>query len=172
MAVIAKSDIQSYVQLSENLAAAKLNGPIELAHELDLKRELGAALYKAFIDGVGASTAIYVTLLNGESYTNSCGDSVDYPGIKPALCWFAYVRYLEDHSTVSTARGVVLPTSEQSQPASDKAITRKIAQAREAASHYMDEVHTYLCEKEATYTLYKGNSEVTRRGKVNIKSVG
>ena len=169
--LISRSDIQTVIQLSDNLPAVKLDPYISRAQEMDLKPQLGPGLYKAFVDGVDAETAIYLTLLNGESYL--CGtDTIDYSGIKPALAWFAYARYLGDQDSYSTVNGIVQPISDHSQPLSEKAVTRKINQAREAAGHYIDEMHAYLCEKSATYTLYNGDKLERRRTKVKITAIG
>ena len=171
MSLITKSDIQEYVELSDNLSSTKIDGYVKRAQELDLKMMIGAAFYKAFIDGVEAETAMYLTLLNGEEYTY-CDDTIDFPGLKPVMAWLTYAQYLHDDSTISTINGIVEATSDHSQRPSEKTITRKIAQARENASHYMDEAHQYLCEKDEIYTLYKGSQSPIRRGKTNITSIG
>ena len=169
--LISRSDIQNVIQLSSNLPAVKLDPFISRAQELDLKPQLGAALYKALVDGVAADTAIYTTLMDGAEYV--CGtDTIDFPGITPALAWYSYARYLSDQDSYSTVNGIVIPTAEHSDRLSEKAVTRRISEAREAASHYIDEAHKYLCEKSATYTLYKGDTGKRRRSKFKISSIG
>ena len=169
--LISRSDIQNVIQLSDNLPAVKLDPMIGRAQELDLKPQLGAALYKALIDGIVAGTAIYVTLMDGEEYV--CGtETIDFPGIKPALAWFSYARYLGDQDSYSTVNGIVVPSTDHSNPLSEKAVTRRISQAREAGAHYLDETHKYLCEKSTTYPLYKGDKGNRRRSKFKISAIG
>ena len=169
--LITKSDIQTVIQLSDNLPLDKINPMISRAQELDLKPQLGPALYKAFVDGVTASTAIYTTLLDGESYVWCSDETIDFPGVRPALAWYAYARYLSGANHYSTVNGIVVPTNEHSEAMSEKGITRQISEAREAASHYIDEMHRYLCEKETTYPLYKGDGGKRRRSKINITAI-
>ncbi len=171
MTLITRNDIQGIKQISDNVPLDKLDPFILEAQEEDLKREMGAALYKAFKDGFTAETAIYVTLMNGEAYT--CGnDEVDFPGVKPALAYYTYARYLSDANSYSTVNGVIVPTGVNSDSLSEKTIARKIAQARGSASHYIDEMHKYLCEKSATYPLYKGDKGERKSGKIRISSIG
>ena len=173
MTLITRNNIQDIKQISDNVPLDKLDPFINEAQELVLKDEMGAALYKAFKDGLEATsqTAIYVTLLNGEEYV--CGnDTIDFPGVAPALAYHAYAIYLEDANSYSTVNGIVMPTPINSEPLSEKTIARKIAQARGAGSHYIDEMHKYLCEKSATYPLYKGDSGERKSGKIRISSIG
>ena len=171
--LIQRSDIQTIAQVSNNLESSKLNPYILEAQELDLKPQLGAALYKALVDGIESSpqTAIYVTLMEGEAYT--CGnDTIDFPGITKALAYYAWARYLSNQDGYSTVWGVQQLTGGNSQGISEKSIARKIGQARSAGAHYIEEMHRYLKEKLSTYPLYKGDSGERKRGKVNINSVG
>ena len=171
--LITRSDIQTVIQLSDNLPAVKINPMIDRAQELDLKPQLGAALYKAFVDGIAASpqTAIYLTLLNGEAYVYCNDETIDFPGVKPAIAWYAYARYLSGANHYSTVNGIQVPSNDHSEMLSEKGITRQISEAREAASHYIDEMHQYLCEKSATYTLYNGDGGKRRRSKINITAI-
>lgn len=173
MSLITKSDIQAIKQFSDNVMLSKIQPFIDEAEELDLKPQLGPALYKALVDGIAASPSvtIYQTLLDGEDYTY-CDETITYPGLKKAIAYFAYARYLAESDLISTVTGMARPTPDNSQIASDKSISRRIAQAREAGSHYFDEAHQYLCEKSDTYPLYKGDTGERRRGKVNITHIG
>lgn len=171
MPLISRSDIQAVVQFSDNLPQEKVDSAIELASELDLKPRLGASFYRALVVGVAASTAIYVTLMNGEDYTYN-EDTITFPGLKKAIAWYAYARYLSNQDSISTVNGLVESSRDNANRLSDKSITRKISEARAAAEHYMDEAHKYLCEKDTTYTLYDGDRGNARRGKIKITSIG
>ncbi len=171
--LITASDIQTVIQLSDNLPPVKINPMISRAQELDLKPQLGAALYKALVDGFAASPqeAIYLTLMNGEAYTFCQNETIDYPGLTPALAWYSYARYLSSASHYSTVNGIVMPTPEHSEVVSDRSLARQISEARTAAEHYIDETHQYLCEKSLIYPLYKGDKGKRRRGKTNITAI-
>lgn len=171
--LISRSDIQTVVQLSNNLTLDKLTPHILAAQELDLKPQLGAPLYKALVDGIASSPQeeIYVTLMEGESYV--CGnDTIDFPGVAKALSWYTYARYLKNQDSYSTAWGMQQISGGNSQGVSEKAIARKVAEANSAGAHYIEEMHKYLKEKSLIYTLYKGDTGYRRRGKLNIKPIG
>lgn len=170
MALITIADIQAVKQLSDNLALTKINPFIAEAEELDLKPQLGAAMYKALVDNKDDGD-VYQTLLEGEDYT--CGnETINYPGIKKILAYYAYSRYLSEQDSFSTVSGMVQPGGQNSSALSEKSITRKIGQARSAGAHYMEEMHKYLCAKKASYPLYKGDDGHRKRRKINITAIG
>lgn len=173
MSLITVNDIKDIKQISDNLQPEKIIPFIDEAGELNIKPEMGPALYKAFKDSIASTTAtaIYDTLMDGEAYV--CGnDTIDFPGVKPAIAYYAYSRYLSEQDTISTVGGLVTPISNHSERISEKSLQRKIGQARSAASHYIDEMHRYLSEKSASYPLYKGDGRKRKSGKIRITSVG
>lgn len=102
--IITKTDFDGDIPITQNIVNDKILKPYILqAQRFDLKQRLGAAFYQALNDNLAG--AIYLTLLNGTTYTNSAGQSVSFRGIKIALAHYAYARYILESNATNTPLG-------------------------------------------------------------------
>lgn len=153
--LITISDLAPYRDVSANIDAAERFDPfVQDAQRFDVAPLLGAGLYLALLDGAAASPIAdrWQVLLNGEDYTP---DGKDYPikfyGLKPAIVYFAYARFIENQSVNVTRAGVKYKLAANSEPVEWNVIKQLAATERSKASSYMDGVLAYLNEKTATY---------------------
>ena len=107
------------------------------------------------------------------SYTDYLGFTTGYEGIKPALIYWAYARYVERGQEIPTATGLVTKTTPYSEPLSARAIADKAAQAREAALAYWSNAEKFLYDKyiktPAAWQLYAKTLYLKRRPGGGIK---
>ena len=100
------SDIQEYKPVSSNISSINRIEPyIMEAQDLDIKPFLGDDLYYALIEG--KADAKYLLIIEGGSYENANGNTIYFEGLRPALCYFAYARLIENNPLHVTAFGVV-----------------------------------------------------------------
>ena len=78
-------------------------------------------------------------LLNGGYYDASgCGrEDTYFAGIKAALAYFAYARFLRNHSLNATPFGIVVKEGDGSSPASSAAINAAAASAEKVGREYL-----------------------------------
>jgi len=110
--LITRSDIASYRQLARTNHDEKLNEMILDAQLLDLAPLLGESLYNKIIAVPGNYDELLtggIYDVNGISYTNY--------GLKMALSYFAYARYIMFSSVIDTPFSVVEKLNDTSRPA-------------------------------------------------------
>lgn len=166
------SDFTSFRQLTSNIDMNKLNPYIIEAQNFDLRPVLGEAFFYDII--VNPTTIPHNTLINGNDYQNSDDKTVHFEGLKAALCYFAYARYIESGGTHSTSYGLVSKTNDYSQPTPDKTIARMVTQARSSAKGYLDDVLKFLSLNADDYPLWKqgcGQSVMKATGGIKITAV-
>lgn len=112
------------------------------AQQIDVRPYLGDRLYYDLLKN--STNANYQDLLNGvEEYlfeTYSYG----YPGLKAALCFFAYARYLPNSGIKDTDFGPQWKRNEFSDRPDSKFIQVRVNDANSIAKSYMDQALTYL----------------------------
>jgi hypothetical protein len=171
---ITVSDIQELKPISSNVSELKALKPFILeAQEFELRPFLGEEFYIAFKDDFDASPSLstYEDLFNGVTYTYS-GKQYQHEGLKAMLIYYAYARYLSNSQSHSTAFGMVQKVNENSQPISEKTLTRLVSQAVAGAKVYEQRVKDYLIRNSATYTLYECVNKNYRSGGLRITSIG
>lgn len=154
--LITSTDISAYRDFSANIDSARIDPFIQEAQEIDLKAFLGGALYYALEQALGESPVsdIYDKLFNGDIYEDCNGDTVEYKGLKPALVYYAYSRFIGAQDVSVTRAGVVSKRSDYSDPITPEVLHQKRAEARKVGSYYLEEATKYLNEKHETYTLW------------------
>ena len=159
--LITLDDIREYRPVA-SLDAKRVDTYIIEAQENDLRPVLNDALYKALNDSF--STVIYQELFNGKAY-NYNGASIDFPGIKPMLVYFALSRIVINNQINITSYGVVQKTVNESQPVDNAGIKMLVTELRSVAISYQNRLIDFLEKNTATYPLYnslsKGNSNLT-----------
>lgn len=152
--------------MTAGVSSSHFDPYIKEAEELDIRPFLGDALYYALVSAVASSpvTPIYDDLLNGTTYTYS-GETVEFKGIKMAIQYYAYARYLANHDVVNTKSGQRQKVEEFSQIPSAGATQRRIDQAKSAGREYLESAKRFLDTNYASYTLWGA----TKREKPTLK---
>lgn len=89
----------------------------------------------------------YYRLINGDSYTDGQGYSINFDGLKAAIVYWTTARYREQADENSTAIGFTQKNSPYSSHISEKRIAARITQARSGALAYFQEANKYLCDQ-------------------------
>ena len=76
-------------------------------------------------------------LLNGGYYKDECGVRHRFEGIKKALAYFSYARFVRNHSTQVTPFGIVNKLGDDSNPADARSIAAISADAHRIAEDYL-----------------------------------
>lgn len=153
--LITLDDIKAIKQISQNInAVERLQPYIQEAQLFDVKGKLGPLFYHDMIKNV--SDQKYQELLNGITYTDNATPSNEYHfiGIKTAIAYYAYARYILNGQVTATGFSVVRKTNEFSEPVEDKTLVRLSTQARMAADALMDDCRDFLDIKYQTYTKW------------------
>src|SRR3990167_8784079 len=129
MNIITISDIQAAIpDMSVNIEEEKVTRYIAEAQEFDLKPVLGRALHFAFVDGLAASPQeqIYVDLFEGKTYLDTgLNQNISFGGVKKAMIYWAYARFLNNQDTNVTSFGIVQKENEYSKP-SERSEERRV----------------------------------------------
>ena len=149
--LIVTNDFAQYKQILATVNAERLEPYIMEAQRLDIKPFLGEELYHDFVENV--DTTNYKKLLSGGDYTYG-NYTYYFNGIKPALVYFAYSRFLQNQGVTVTGFGVVQKKTEFSDQVDNDTLSRLVTSAREVGYAYLREVETFLDRNTATYTLW------------------
>lgn len=156
--LITKSDFETIgIQLPKNLEEDQLRRSIIEAQEFDLKPALGDTFYFDLVNNVTVDK--YQSLLNGE--INYVYETYNYwftGGVKAALCYYTYARYLPYAGKKNTEFGMVQKTNPYSEQVSTQQMQIQMNDARSAAIGYMANVTKYLSHQKvldsALYPLW------------------
>lgn len=151
--------IRKYRPFAKNICDGVVEIYIREAEQIDILPAIGAELYKRFsqlgdiiVDDKKLATEnggeIYALaegelpteeykLLNGGYYTDGCGEEHYFEGLKAALAYLAYARFVRNHSTNVTTYGVVVKTGEDSTPADVRTISAAALDARRIGEDYL-----------------------------------
>lgn len=155
MALITKTEIAKYREISKSLRDEKINPYIDDAEFLDLRPMLGASLYHDLV--ANKADAKYVELMEGGDYQYN-GETYYFPGLEKVLCLFAYARYVMFGSNTDTSFGFVQKSNQDSTPVPD--ITKKTiyTKDRQAAVEYFAEIAAFLSRNKDTYPKWRTGS--------------
>lgn len=167
--LINKNDFREYKQLSKGRDLEVVEQYIQEAQDIDLRELMCDSFYFDLIKNWQEPE--YQKLIHGGSYTDADGIQREYKGLKAALVYFSYARYVMRSSSVDTAFGMVQKTDANSQPVplSEKRDIRD--SSIQTANRYWLDVKKYLDEKEDVFTKWKdccGCSENKNKSKVDI----
>lgn len=125
---------------------------------------LGKALYRDV--HANPASGSNPTLLSGGTYTLN-GDTVDFYGLKPAICAYVYALLVKDRVRL-TRSGAKLKQGTESVIASPEETTREYTRLMGLAETYMGDVLEYLRENRSSFPLW--DYEHYSRGSVKIGS--
>ena len=155
---ITKTDIKSRIPnfSPNNTAADILNQIIYEAQQFDLEPFLGNPFYYELDQNVNAdaspvySAEKYDLLFEGDTYTD--GDfTIKFEGLKQAVIYFAFARFLEDTNIFYTRGGAKFKTTDQSTPAGGGDVSTYTNNYRSKGVKLLNAAYEYLCKKKDTF---------------------
>lgn len=166
--LISPSNFAQYRQLSASIdASARLEPYIRQAQELDLLPLLGNALFTHIVNN--PTTPENTALLDGGPYTHN-SQHLTHFGLRAALVFFAYARFIEAQNISITRFGVVYKANTDVSERIDTAtLQHLISQTREQAQAYFNITQQFLEANLGDYPLYKSTNSPQR---TNITPVG
>lgn len=159
--------IRKYRPIARNIADDRVEIYINEAERLDILPAIGAELYQRYtqlgiitVDRTGtrledeAGTGITsleegdlpteeFKFLNGGYYTDENGCKQHFEGLKTAIAYLAYGRFVRNHSTNVTPYGVVTKIGEDSTPADARSIASVSADATRIGQEYLADALRY-----------------------------
>ena len=146
----------------------KLDAYIAEIEHLYVKAKLGDALYMDLLEKKD-STEEYKILLNGGTYQNCKDDTFMIAGLRTAISYYVYAKYVMNGDFESTRYGMVMKESEYSNHLSDKNRSSCYNDALEMANSYMQECILYCKEKGL---IKATKSRPTNGGGITIRKIG
>lgn len=144
--IIDVNDIRAFRQIAANIDDSRVEIYIREAQVLDVMPAIGAALMQRFEDARAERTELTPEeqmMLEGGSWTTDCGDQRHFEGIRTALCYFAYARFVRNHQTQVTPYGVVTKEADDSSPASHQTVAAVASDALKIAQEHLREALDY-----------------------------
>ena len=176
-ALITLEQLMEFKSITANLNVAKSLLPyVYEAQEFDLRPFLGEQLYLDLLDSFDASPSLeeqhFADLYNGSVYTDTSGKRRSHQGIVAVLAYFTFARFIENANLHSTKYGFKVKENEFSSEPSEKAIARRIAQARSGAIAYQERVKRFLDDYAEDFGDSWQRGTKRRRGQLRITAVG
>lgn len=136
-----------------NIANERIDNAIQESQYLDIVPVITEKVYDYIIAN---PTATAVTLLmKGGEYTGLDTCKKYFAGLELAICYYAYARLLATGATNLTPYGVVVKTTDVSQPASNALVTNAINQTKAVANAYLSAALQYIAVTDVfEYTTY------------------
>lgn len=160
--LITKADIQLYEDVPANVDVNRLHQYIYKAQELDLKPFLGTAFYYDFLqqfstDGSlkDSATQPYRQFLNGCTYTDTAGHSIQYDGLTKMLVYFTMARFAESDAIRFTPTGPMFKQQDNGQPVRQADLAKVVQQYRSIANAYTNDVAAYLINHRSDFPLWQ-----------------
>lgn len=154
--LITKDDIKVYRPTAE-LDDARIKPFILEAQRMDLQPVLNDALYYDFVSKFDSSGdpmyAAYGELLTGKQYTYNT-NQIYFDGVKPMMAYYALARFVVYNPINITRMGIVLKTTQQSEPVDPAQIKMLVNELRSSAVSYQNQVIKFLENNTSTYPLY------------------
>lgn len=162
--LIQKEDFSTYKDISENIDTARIDALILQAQIMDLRGFLGRELYLLMLSDYDISNnsfadPIYNNLFFGTDYNN-----IRYYGLRPMLIQFTYARIISDLNINITRAGVRVFEAEESEAATQAAISTKASAARSEGLVYLEDARLFLEFNAAIYPTWEDKNNTTKTG--------
>jgi hypothetical protein len=153
--LITDIDLKKIIQVSEHTEEDKINTAIKEAERFDLKDLLGEELFWDLINNTTQQK--YIDLLDGKSYTNKEGNTVQFEGVKIVISYFASARLLKLNNNLEVTRyGTMVKLAKNLSQVPDPKMTSKtIADLQSIANEYFKEIEKFLDLNKEIYPLWK-----------------
>jgi hypothetical protein len=136
-------------EIALNIDKRVIDGYVLLAQRTDLSDLIGQKMYADII--VNKALPAYQTLINGGVIV----DGNPYYGIKPYLCYSAYVKMIFEHSAKMTASGLVKKSLDFSENIKSGEMKTQIDLNSQKAQKYGQGILYYLNENKSTFTAWE-----------------
>ena len=151
--LVKQDDFNLYRPLPGTLPFSRMESVILRVQRGWLRDVLGRGLY--YDVHTNPTTGSNPILLAGGSYSLS-NVTIDFYGIKPAICLYAYATYINQADTRLTNSGNKRKKGDQSENATDEMINNEFQKAIGEAGAMMQEAITYLDNNRSSFPLWKG----------------
>lgn len=167
--IITVNDIRAYRQVAKNIDDAKVETYIREAQSLDILPAIGAEEF----DRLNAETpspelsSDEQLLLNGGVYEDSAGIKRRFEGLKAALAYLAYARFIRNHQLNVTPFGVVFKEGDESSTTDIRAIAAASKDAERIGQVYLAEAVAFWKSREGA-----GNASGSRTHRRRFIPIG
>ena len=166
-------DLQSVRQMAQNIKNERIEIYIREAETLDILPRIGAEFYQKLsnlgdivlgeareyllvnddnhiaVENEGDLPINEWKFLYGGYYRDRCGVLRRMEGIKKALCYFTYARFVLQHGTNVTPFGVVSKMGDESSSVDLRTLNAVSAEARKIGEEYLSQTLAYWEEVKA-----------------------
>ena len=153
--IIKIDDILNFRQIDRQINTDNLNGHIIGAQREQLADLLGAGFYNALI----TTPASYIDLIEGETFTNSQGETAQYFGLKPFLVFHTLSSLLNDNNLKISDTGNDNFLDSTFQKASSGEIRDAKQDYTSTANVYRSNIIEYLDQNRSTYPLWRSKQK-------------
>ena len=159
MALINRTDIQVYRQISNSVYDDVLNQHILDAQFVDVQDLMGMDFYNDLVRN--PATIKNVALLDGGTYIYN---SITYTnvGLKAVLSHYAYARYIMFGSQTDTPFGFVEKSTNESNTVSESGKKAMFKMNQQTAFKYWENVVAFLNRNASDYPLWKNGCYQTK----------
>lgn len=185
--LITVDDIRKIRQIAKNIDQERVNIYIREAEMLDLMPHIGAEFYQKLSnlgpivlekcrktlqteDGEIIATENEYDLpinewkfLNGGYYLTCDGEKRHCEGIRTALCYYAYARFIRSHSLQTTPFGVVTKTGDESSSVDMHTVAAMSSEARKIADEYLSQCLMFWDEVKKKGDISTGKAKRRRK---------
>lgn len=156
--LLSLSQQQAIKKISPNWAAAtKSTGGVtnyeQLAQEVQ-DFYLGDFLGNGFAYDVILTPANYVALLDGVTFEDYLGNTVNHLGLRYCIAYWNYANYVQDSMFEDTFTGMVQKNRQETESLSSGNITRLQTNARNIAEKAFNNIKMYLDINSVDYPLW------------------
>ena len=136
---------------------------------LDILPRIGAEFYEKVSDGLQNSDSESILtdkerkFLDGGYYTTENGEKRHHEGVKTALCYYAYARFIRNHSLQTTPFGVVSKKGDESSIIDRHIVAAMSEDARKIADEYMLQSLTFWNEVKGKDDIKPGRTKARRK---------
>ena len=131
-------------KMSVHIDKDKIDAFIREAENMDLKPVMGDALLYA----VKADSNAFAPLLNGGTYKTPSGEIKTFEGLKSALAYFTFARFVRNGDGNVTRSGFMVKDNEHSARASESEKERTYNDAKSIAERYLSECMDFVRHDE------------------------
>lgn len=153
-------------QIAGNIDDHRIELYIDEAEKLDILPAIGAKLYQKYTnigvivgDEVGSIGELPVEeqkLLDGGYYTACNGEYRHFEGLKKALGYLSYSRFVRNHPVQVTPFGVVVKSGDESSPADVRMVAAIANDAQKIGKEHLAEAIRYLDDVQQSRSDMKG----------------
>jgi hypothetical protein len=166
-------DVQKTIKEVSLNNIKKYNQILKETEDLEMYNLLGQSFYQEILDNYTPTTTATTTpdkwqiLVEGGTFTNSCGDAARQRGLQYVLAYLVYAQYIVESYVNDTFTGMVQKVRPDSETVSQGTMKNLRQHNREIAFNYYESIKEYLCLNTDLYPNF--SSYKTERKNVQFK---